>query len=252
MQLLDTAITALLPARCPGCGRSAEPVCDACAAAMRAAPRLAIPSGLDAWVAPFAYEGVARELVARMKYRNQRAALPWLADAMAATLVSRAAVPPDAVVTWAPASGPRRRARGFDHGELLARGVADRLARPVAGLLVRAPGPAQTGLARAERRPGPSLTTTSAATRIRAVVVVDDVLTTGATLTAAAAALRRAGVGRVLAVTAAATPPPGARPNGRVAAGPARAGTEASRRAEPAGPTGQQRARASPLPILRA
>jgi predicted amidophosphoribosyltransferase len=200
---------ALLPARCPGCGRPAEPVCEACAARLRAAPRLATPPGLDVWVAPFAYEGVARELVARVKYRNQRVALPWLADAMVGALVARTRLPPDAVVTWAPASAQRRRARGFDHGELLARAVAARLGRPAAGLLARAPGPAQTGLPRAERRPGPGLRATEAAGRAGAVLVVDDVLTTGATLTTAAAALRRAGATRVLAVTAAATPPPG-------------------------------------------
>jgi predicted amidophosphoribosyltransferase len=183
-------------------------MCAACAAGLRAAPRLAVPPGLAACVAPFAYEGVARELVARVKYRNQRAALPWLAGAMADALATRTRVPPDAVVTWAPASASRRRARGFDHGELLARAVGDRLGLPVAGLLLRAPGPAQTGRARAERRPGPGLRATPAANRLGSVVVVDDVLTTGATLAAAAAALRRAGVGRVLAVTAAATPPP--------------------------------------------
>ena len=204
-----TVLSALLPARCPGCGCAAEPVCDACASALRAAPRLATPAGIDAWVAAFAYEGVARELVARVKYRNQRAALPWLAAAMVAALGARTDVPRDAVVTWAPASAHRRRARGFDHGELLARAVGARLARPVAGLLVRAPGPAQTGRPRAERRPGPGLRATLGPAPPGAVVVVDDVLTTGATLAAAAAALRGAGVGRVLAATAAATPPPG-------------------------------------------
>jgi len=211
-QIAQAALAALLPVRCPGCGRSADPaqpVCDACAAGMPSAPRLATPAGLDAWVAPFAYEGVARELVARVKYRNHRAPLPWLADAMAGALDARTPVPVEAVVTWAPASSARRRARVFDHGELLARAVADRLHRPVAGLLVRSPGPAQTGLARAERRRSPELQATPRASRLAAVVVVDDVLTTGATLAAAAAALRRVGVDRVVAVTAAATPPPG-------------------------------------------
>ena len=167
-----------------------------------------MPAGLDAWVAPFAYEGVARELVARVKYRNHRSALPWLADAMAGALAERISLPVEAVVTWAPASAARRRARGFDHGELLARAVAERAGRPVARLLTRSPGPAQTGLARAERRPGPRLATVRATVPGRSVLVVDDVLTTGATLAAAAAVLRRAGAAGVLAVTAAATPPP--------------------------------------------
>jgi ComF family protein len=209
--MLQSALAALLPGRCAGCGRAAEPVCCACAAGLHRPPPLAVPAGLDGWVAAFAYEGVAREIVARVKYRNQRAAVPWLADAMTAAFAQRPAGATPDVVTWAPASSQRRRASGFDHGELLARAVGRRLDLPVARLLTREPGPPQTGRSRAARGPGPGLRGAPEAARGRGVVLVDDVVTTGATLSAAASALRRAGAVAVVGLTAAATPPRGHR-----------------------------------------
>jgi predicted amidophosphoribosyltransferase len=151
-------------------------------------------------------------VVARVKYRGARAAVPWLADAMVAAMVEGLdATPVVDVVTWAPTSRDRRRARGFDPAELLARAVARRLTDHFdvrcLGVLDRCPGPPQTGLTGADRRRGPSYV--ARRTAPWSVLVVDDVTTTGATLSAAALALRAAGAHRVFAVTAARTPPPG-------------------------------------------
>jgi ComF family protein len=205
-ELVGAVVSAALPGRCPGCGRAAEPVCATCASGLRRPPVLSPPPLVDGWVAAFAYEGVAREIVARLKYRNERAALPWLAAEMSAALAERHPGGLPAVVTWAPASALRLRRSGFDHGELLARAVARELALPVARLIAREPGPSQTGRSRADRAPGPPLRPAAAAARGRAVLLVDDVVTTGATLSAAAAALRGAGATGVVALTAAATP----------------------------------------------
>lgn len=203
-------LSVLFPLACPGCGhpsREALPLCPACAASLAAAPRGAPPPGVDAWCAPFAYEGAARELVARVKYRNVRAVVPWLAARMADAVASLPEIDA-AVITWAPTTPVHRRARGFDPAELLARALARRLRRPVRHLLTRAPGPPQTGLPAAARRAGPRFTNRRAATG--SVLLVDDIATTGATLAAAASALRAGGATRVVAVTAARTPRPGA------------------------------------------
>ncbi len=187
----------VFPAVCPGCGGRGEPVCGACRVRMVRARPVPPPRGLDALTVAFAYTGTARELIARAKYRRRHAALPFLAAELAAGLVAdRHAVD---VLTWAPTTAARRRERGFDHAEALARAVGVALDRPVLGLLHRRGRAPQTGRPRTERLGGPGFTVTDPRrVAARRVLVVDDVVTTGATLTAAAAALRTAGATAVL------------------------------------------------------
>ncbi|MGZ6946399.1 MAG: ComF family protein [Acidimicrobiia bacterium] len=192
----------LLPGTCPGCGAAAEPICHACRESLQPAPPLAAPPGLDGLAVAFAYEGVARELVARLKYRNARAGVSWLAAAMLDRLPHTTTVD---VVTWAPTTPAHRRSRGFDHAELLARSVGRRAGLPVRALLTRLPGPPQTGARRDERQAGPRFRARPDAAN-RRILLIDDVVTTGATLAAAAGALRRGGASAVLGLTAARTP----------------------------------------------
>ena len=190
----------LLPRTCPCCGALGTAPCPACATSLLPPPAALPPPGVDGWRAPLSYEGEGRELVARLKYRNARSSVRWLADRMAA-LVDPAAVD---VVTWAPTTPARRHERGFDQAEVLARAVARRVRRPARRLLRRVPGPPQTGRQRRDRLRGPTFR--AAGRPPPRVLVVDDVATTGATLTAAARVLRAAGATEVRVVTAARTP----------------------------------------------
>lgn len=187
-----------LVGRCGGCGSLGWAVCPVCAAALRPATPPPV-AGLDWCGALVRYEGVGRELVGALKFRGNRAALPWWGDRLAAALPTR----PEAV-TWAPTSPSRRRRRGFDQAAALARATAQTLGLRAVALLDRPEEPSQTGRTAAERALGPSF-------RARPnlpgqILVIDDVLTTGATLSSAADALRLCGAREVLGLTAAWTP----------------------------------------------
>jgi predicted amidophosphoribosyltransferase len=119
-------------------------------------------------------------------------------------LARRVALAPPAVdaVTWVRTAAARRRRRGVDHAELLARAVAEALELPLVATLDARAGPDGRDRYRATHRfPGSEL------------LLVDDVLTTGATAVRAATALLAAGAGRPhLAVVARAGPHPLAGP----------------------------------------
>ncbi len=190
----------LLATTCPLCGAAGPAPCPACAAVFEPAAPSPPPPGVDRCLALLAYEGPGAELVAGIKYRNHRSAVPGLARAMAsraAAVGGRRAV----AVTWIPTTPSRRRRRGFDHGQLLATHVARSLGLPIERFLVRMEGPAQTGRGRAERLEGPVLAVRG---RPRGLVLaVDDVVTTGATAGAAARALRAGGAQEVWVLAAA-------------------------------------------------
>jgi predicted amidophosphoribosyltransferase len=196
----------LWPTSCAVCGTGGPSPCGPCARTLLPAGRGAeAVEGLDACRSLLAYEGAARRLVTGLKYRNDRAALAWLAGRMAGLM----APPPGTVVTWAPTTAARRRRRGYDQAEVLAAAVARRWGLPCRPLLARRRRPgggpdAQTGASAADRRRGPTLVARRPVTG--PVVVVDDVTTTGATLRAAGAAIRAAGSPWVAGLTAARTP----------------------------------------------
>jgi predicted amidophosphoribosyltransferase len=140
--------------------------------------------------------------VVGLKNRDERARVSDFAASLARLVPSV----PGLVVTWAPTSPARRRRRGFDQAELLARAVARRAGVPVVRLLTRPPGAPQAGLGAGERRANPSF---RAPRRWPGpVLLVDDVATTGATLSAAATALRAAGATEVHGLVVARAPAP--------------------------------------------
>ena len=211
----------LLPARCGSCAEPGWRLCPHCAAGLRPPPTTRPPPGLDSCTSLFAYEGVARRLVAGHKFGNQRSALDLLGAAIAARAGPRL-MSPAAVLTWPPTSAARRRQRGYDQAELLARAVGRAAGVRVRPLLHRDGADwTQTGHDRSARRRGPRFAPLPRGLDAHpasggpshggpgggdVVVVVDDVLTTGTTLAAAAAALRSAGAVEVHGLTLAATP----------------------------------------------
>jgi predicted amidophosphoribosyltransferase len=191
----------LLRPVCPICRRPGGVPCGPCRDQLRPAPP-------DAPVpAIIAYEGVGRELLARLKYRDARQAVAPLADALAARAAEARGLIDTSVidtVTWIPTTDRRRRERGFDQAELLARAVARRLGRPCRRLLRRLGDDHQTGRTRSERLLGPRLVAVGVVPTN--VLLIDDVVTTGATVRAAVEVLTAAGAVSVQPWVAAATP----------------------------------------------
>jgi predicted amidophosphoribosyltransferase len=212
-----------LPARrCARCGLvSHRRGCPAAAAAFA-----------RAW-APLAHDGVARELVAALKFRgalpvaavmaahiaaNLPADLRAAAADSSADLRAAAADPPTAYpgAAASPAAGAllaaalvpvpspaaRERRRGFNPAGVLAGALAPRLGLPVQACLRRRDRAArQVGATRAQRRRSDRLTVELRAPPPPRALLVDDVHTTGATLDACARALRTGGCREVIALT---------------------------------------------------
>ena len=146
------------------------------------------------------YEGLAREGLLRMKFRDRPAAAETMGQLAAQCAAERFGGQFD-TVTWVPVSVPRRRKRGYDQAELLAR-AACRLwdTAPVRLLDKVRDNPAQSGIADAEERSQ----NVSGAYRLhgsaagRKVLLIDDICTTGATLRECAAVLYEGGAAAVL------------------------------------------------------
>jgi ComF family protein len=210
--MLARLLALVAPPLCLACGsacRVHDPLCACCRRRLQwLEADQARGAGVETWAA-VSYEGPARALVRALKFGGA----VRLVDAMAAQMAANA--PPGllagAALVPVPIHRVRRRRRGFNQAEELARALAARTGLPVSDCLER-PGAsaraAQVGRGRSDRLVAPAGSVRlhrGAAVPLRALLV-DDVVTTGATLAACAAALRAEGVREVRAIAYARTP----------------------------------------------
>ena len=221
-RLASRLLDAALPARCPGCGAEGPPICTTCATGLDA--RLELPAGIAIglpsdvpppllqleWCAPFS--GVVRTALHELKYSGEQRLAEPLGAAIARRW-KRVGAGGDVLVP-VPVHADRRRRRGYDQAELLARAAAAAMNVPCAAVLERSRATiAQFDLDRSERA-----TNVAGAFRLKTagmtrqdplplaggwIVLVDDVVTTGASLAACAAPLLEAGAVGVSAITVA-------------------------------------------------
>lgn len=200
MYLLDNLIGLIAPHRCLGCGYAGRLLCPGCLAKLPPGPRL-VPSGSTPSQirAATIYEGLAKDLLWKLKSDGARAAAKVMAGRMASLMPMDAKL----LVVPVPTASSRVRQRGYDQAKLIARCVARSKGVPYADCLIRLGQGHQVGASRNQRlkQMGGSLKARKSSKIAGShILLVDDVTTTGATLESAAKILMSAGAAQVEAL----------------------------------------------------
>ena len=210
------ALNLLFPQRCIGCGKEGAVICHSCCSSLpRVMPPLCPKCGrpqssgilcpscvswqaqIDGIRSPFRFDGVMRQAIHQLKYRNLRALAAPLVQLLNDYLVTNPV--PGEVLVPVPLHRKRLRERGYNQSSLLAKGLGKLTGLPV---LDDCPIRRQSALPQArtatveERRSNvvEAFICSTQGLRDKQVLLIDDVATSGATLNACAAALKAAGV----------------------------------------------------------
>lgn len=178
------------------------PICARCRRALSALGPLRSSVGDLDVLSAARYEGVARRLVARLKFSSRLGLAAVAAEGMLAA--ADAHLTAGVVLVPVPAAPSRQRARGFDTASYLTRLVSRSAGCAVLDCLVRRDNRRQFGRPRSERLADPpriEWSRRAAGPPAGPAWIVDDVATTGATLAACARALGDAGVAELRALT---------------------------------------------------
>jgi len=183
----------IMPSLCPMCGRpqSTGILCPNC---------VAWQAKIDGIRSPFRFDGLIREAIHQLKYRNLRALAVTLAQLFQDYLAANPV--PGEVLVPVPLHHKRLRERGYNQSSLLARELGKLINLPVVDdCLTRqkhAPPQARTSNA-SERLSNVADAFTCHDRRLqdKQILLIDDVSTSGATLDACAGALKAAGAASV-------------------------------------------------------
>lgn len=210
MGLLHVLLDLLYPPKCPFCGQVLERgeagMCALCQGDLPWTDGPGGPmAGCDACLSPLWYRDGVREGVHRYKFNGGAAHAALFGELMAQCLSDRWDGGVD-LVTWAPLHPKRKKQRGYDQAELLARRVGELCGLPVESTLEKVRSTAvqsQAGedAARRANVQGAYRALDGLDLTGKRVVLIDDVATSGATLSQCAAALRKAGADRVVGLT---------------------------------------------------
>lgn len=197
MKLIHWILDLLFPRKCALCRKLlSDGETDYCRSCRTKAPRFPVlqekehPSGksklqfLDSVIAVWYYKENVREAILRLKFHKAS----FLAEPLGRSLALKVLeAHPDGFdcLTWVPVSPRRKRKRGYDQAELLARSVGKELGIPVVPLLQKVrDNPAQSGMSGEDRKAnvlGVYRVRKGADPSGKRVLLVDDVFTTGAT-----------------------------------------------------------------------
>ena len=209
MPKIDFLVDLLFPPKCPFCRVFLEKGDLICPDCRRELPWLSGTAGESRvefatnCVSALRYEGNVRKAVHRYKFSGLRAYCKVFGT-LTAQAVGDHGLTAD-LVSWPSVSRKRRRERGYDQGELLAREVGRALGLPVMRTVDKSHRPEQSGIEEAAGRRANVLGAYTAVNRSgfqgKTVLLVDDVVTSGATLAECARVLRTAGAKQVVCAT---------------------------------------------------
>jgi len=209
------ALNLLFPQWCVGCGKRGDFICHSCRSSL---PRIMPPlcprcgkpqssgilcSNCVSWQAeidgirsPFRFDGVMRQAIHQLKYRNLRTLAAPLARLLNDYLITSPV--PGEVLVPVPLHRKRLRERGYNQSSLLARELSKLTSLPVVNdcLIRQRHAPPQTRTSTVDERQSNVVDAFACGDqrlRDKQVLLIDDVSTSGATLDACAAALKAAG-----------------------------------------------------------
>lgn len=209
--LTERLLCLLFPQRCLLCGKIISPgenVCPACEKNLPEQPlmRSFKVDNRDLTVLSVAeYRDGFRETLHRYKFKNEFGLSRQIGRLMAKAVADTAHFD---IVTWVPMSRSKKRLRGYDQSELLAKSVARQLGVPCVWLLEKIrETDTQHELSRADRADNiKNAYRASSTAGGKNIILIDDIVTTGATLCECAAELYAAGAKSILGLCAADTP----------------------------------------------
>ena len=178
-----------MPPLCPRCGRPQPSgiLCSSC---------VGWQAEIDGIRSPFRFDGVIRQSIHQLKYRNLRALAQPLAKLLQDYLVANPV--PGEVLVPVPLHQKRLKERGYNQSRLLARELGKLINLPVVDdclIRQRHASPQARASTVDERRSNVDGAFTCRDHRLRdkQVLLIDDVSTSGATLDACAVALKTSG-----------------------------------------------------------
>ena len=223
MNLFKIVLAVLFPNKCLGCGEilnEGEFLCEYCHAMIErtAKDKLCLKCGLpkkkcdcskyifrfDRTVAPFYYNGIAKRIMYRFKFRHKEYASLFFAQQMALCVKQNYSDIEFSAVTYVPMLKRSELKRGYNQSKLLARDLAVILNLPLSEDLlgVKPKKHTQHKLPLSKRFENvKNKYFCNYSVQGKKILLVDDIKTTGATLDECAKQLLRSGADRVYCVT---------------------------------------------------
>ncbi|MFC1958022.1 double zinc ribbon domain-containing protein [Chloroflexota bacterium] len=213
-RLRGMALDLLFPQWCVGCGKEGSLICPSC---LKSLPKVTPPlcprcgrpqlsgilcpscvswqADIDGVRSPFRFDGVMRQAIYQLKYKNLRALAVPLAQLLKDYLIT--APIPGEVLMPVPLHKKRLRERGYNQSGLLARELGKLTGLPIADdcLIRHRPTPPQARTSTVDERQSNVADAFACNQSLggKQVLLIDDVSTSGATLNACAAPLKAAG-----------------------------------------------------------